>query len=76
MEFEEIIENKSDDKIDLRNFKCSPTTVLPLLCECSNKSLKLDDGSSAFEFLESNLKTPNFSHLCLIQDMKVMKQIF
>lgn len=60
MEFEEIIENKSDDKIDLRNLKCSPTTVLPLLCECSNKSLKLDDGSSAFEFLESNLKNSKF----------------
>ena len=52
MEFEEIINNKKDGRIDLSTLKLNPTTVLPLLCECKNKNLKLTNGENAFEYLK------------------------
>lgn len=55
-EFEEIMQGKKDDVIDLENLKCNPTTVLPLLCECKNKNLKLETGDSAFDYLVSLLQ--------------------
>lgn len=56
MEFEEIINNKKDGRIDLSTLKLNPTTVLPLLCECKNKNLKLTNGENAFEYLKSCLE--------------------
>lgn len=56
MEFEEIINNQKEGKIDLRKLKCNPTTLLPLLCECKNHNLKLGNGEKAFEYLVNSLK--------------------
>ena len=55
LEFEEIIDNKKDGRIDLSTLKLNPTTVLPLLCECKNRNLKLTNGENAFEYLKSCL---------------------
>lgn len=55
-EYGEIINSQKDGAIDLKNLKCTPTTMLPLLCDCKNKNLKLNNGQSAFEYLEDVLK--------------------
>ena len=36
--------------------KFNPTLILPLLCECKAKNLKVDSDENAFEFLENMLK--------------------
>lgn len=50
-EFEEIIKNKSDGKIDLENLELNPTTTLPLLCICKHHDLKLLNDKNAYEYL-------------------------
>lgn len=56
IEYGEIINSQKDGKIDLRNLKYNPTTILPLLCDCKNQNLKMDNGQSAFDYLEDVLK--------------------
>lgn len=55
MEFEEIINSKNGDEIDLKDLKFNPTAILPLLCECKNKNFKVDNNVNAFEYLENIL---------------------
>ena len=45
MEFEEIIECKNGCEIDLEYIELNPTTILPLLCECKNQNLKLENAN-------------------------------
>lgn len=82
MEFEEIINSKKDDKIDIENLNLNPAAVLPLLCECKNENLKLTTGEDAYEYLKPMnilnhfwITISCFLHY-LNQDIKVMILIF
>lgn len=55
-EFEEIVKDKTKKEIDLRNLNSNPTTILPLLCGCKNRDLKVD-GANAYEHLKRQLKS-------------------
>lgn len=55
-EFEEIINVENGDEIDLSGLKFYPVAVLPLLCECKNKNLRVCGDGNAFEYLEDILK--------------------
>ena len=62
-EFEEIISKKKENRIDLDEIEIVPTIILPLLCECMNQNLKLNDGNSAFDYLVGKLDVNSFSRL-------------
>lgn len=55
-EFEEIVKDKTKKEIDLRNLNSNPTTILPLLCGCKNRDLKVD-GANAYKHLKRQLKS-------------------
>lgn len=56
MEFGEIINDNENGTVDLENLDFNPTTVLPLLCLCKSRNLKLENGEDAFEYLEDILE--------------------